>query len=131
MLPSGEMGVRVLGTEGEAGPVMQMFRDGSAEITITDAKSQRGPVMFRGTDGTSVVGIRGEKGLLSPRLYQGAKLESLIALSGIANSQIKLYADPNTPAFLVVTGADGKPVHRAPADAALPAETKNDRPKGK
>ena len=51
MLPTGEMGVRVLGKEGQAGPVMQLLKIGTAEITIVETRSQRGPVMFRGKDG--------------------------------------------------------------------------------
>ncbi len=118
MLPSGEMGMRVLGTEGQTGPVMQMFKDGSAEITIVDTKSQRGPVMYRGTDGASLVGIRGDKGSPGPRLYQGPKLESLISIPGVSGSQIGLYGDPATSAFLVIAGSDGKPTHVFPPEAA-------------
>lgn len=128
MLPSGEMGVRILGTEGQSGPVMQMFKDGNAEITIVDNKSQRGPVMFRGKDGVSLVGIRGENGKHGPRLYQGAKLDSLIAIPGTGGSQAGFFADPNIPAFLIVTGADGKPVHLMPPNSVVKPEPKKEDP---
>jgi hypothetical protein len=122
MLPSGEMGVRVLGREGQAGPVMQLLKDGSAEVTIVDSTSQRGPVLFRGRDGTSLIGIRADKGQPGPRLYLGADRKSLIALPGLAMSQVGMYADGSGPAYLVVTGEDGKPVALWPADAANRAE---------
>lgn len=128
MLPSGEMGVRILGMQGKSGPVMQMFKDGSAEITIVDTASQRGPVMYRGKDGVSLVGIRGENGKHGPRLYQGPKLDSLIAIPGLSGSQAGFFADPSSPAFLAVTGTDGKPVHLVPPNAAVKPEPKKDAP---
>ncbi len=127
MFPSGEMGVRVLGAEGQAGPVMQLLKDGSAEITIVESRSQRGPVMFRGKDGACLIGIRGEKGKPGPRMYQGADMKSLISLPGIALSQVGLHSEPMKQALLVITGADGKPIHLWPQDAiapVLPTEAK-------
>jgi hypothetical protein len=100
VVPSGDLGVRLMRDNGPITAGMQLLSTGEAEINIIDARNESGPSMLYGADRVSILGTR-VRGRPAASIISAVNEQSLVVVQNSkSNRQALIMIDPAGKTFI-------------------------------